>query len=88
MLYWDHVYGSGNKGGICVITFIILTIFILLLATFIDEFILRRKLHIKEIRLHIFSKNRNKLLLKIEIILKTYRSYANNKISKKKKIAN
>lgn len=51
------------------ITFIILTIFILLLATFIDEFILRRKLHIKEIRLHIFSKNKNKLLLNIEIIL-------------------
>lgn len=51
------------------ITFIILTIIILLLSTFIDEFILKRKLHIKEIRLHIFSKNRNKLLLYIEIIL-------------------
>src|SRR5690625_2166301 len=33
------------------------------------EFILRRKLHIEEIRLHIFSKNRNKFLLKIKIIL-------------------
>ena len=69
MLYWDHVYGSGNKGGICVITFITFLIIILLGYILISHFILKRKLHIKEIRLHIFSKNRNKLLLKIEIIL-------------------
>lgn len=51
------------------ITFITFLIIILLGYILISHFILKRKLHIKEIRLHIFSKNRNKLLLNIEIIL-------------------
>src|SRR5699024_6790696 len=44
-------------------------IIILLGYILISHFILKRKLHINEIRLHICSKNKNKLLLDIEIIL-------------------
>src|SRR5699024_5406656 len=55
--------------GICMITFITFLIIILLGYILISHFILKRMLHIKEIRLHIFSKNKNKLLLNIEINL-------------------